>query len=164
MVENAKQRRAERLTVPRHCRGAGRDGKVVHLVDLSLIGARIEHSEPHRDSRSFPIDLPRALGGGRVRVEVIWSRPSGRKAVVEGKPGIVYQSGVAFPHATPEERAALRMALIRIAGQWALGMLRELRWEAKREPAQQDWFDVLCDETLGWLGREIGALRFSKSP
>ena len=164
MIEHAKQRRAERLTVPRHCRGAGRDGKVVHLVDLSAVGARIEHGEPLHDSSSFPMDLPRALGGGRVRVEVIWSRPSGHKPVVEGKPRLVYQSGLAFPHSTSEEQAALRVALIRIAGQWALGMLRDLRWEAKREVAQQGWFDVLCDETLGWLGREIEALRFTKSP
>jgi PilZ domain len=161
MTEHAKQRRAERLTVPRHCRGAGRDGKVVHLVDLSALGARIEHGEPLHGSSGFPMDLPRALGGGRVQVEVIWSRPSGRKKGGDGKGGLVYQSGVAFPHLTAKEQAALQVALIRIAGQWALGMLRDLRWQAKREAAQQDWFDVLCDETLGWLGREIAALRFT---
>jgi PilZ domain len=163
MIEHPAQRRDERLTVPRQCRAAGRDGKAMRLLDLSPTGARIEHIEPLRGASSFPMDLPRALGGGRVQVEVIWSRPSGHKSVVEGKPRLVYQSGLAFPHATPEEQAALRLALIRIAGQWALGMLRDLRWQVRREAAHQEWFDSLCDETLGWLGREIGTLRFTKA-
>ncbi len=163
MIEHSEKRRAERLTVPRQCRAAGRDGKAMRLLDLSPAGARIEHSEPLHASSSFPMDLPRALGGGRVQVEVIWSRLAGRKRGGDGKGGGVYQSGVAFPHLTPAEQGALRVALIRIAGQWTLGLLRDLRWQAKREAAQQDWFDILCDETLGWLGREIGALRFAQT-
>ncbi len=161
MIEHAEQRRAERLTVPRHCRGAGRDGKAMRPLDLSPTGARLEHSEPLHASSSFPMDLPRALGGGRVQAEVIWSRPSGRKRGGDGKGRLVYQTGLAFPHSSPAEEAALRVALVRSAGEWALRLLRDLRWQAKREAAQQDCFDILCDETLGWLGREIGALRFT---
>ena len=160
MLEQAEQRRVERLTVPRHCRGAGRGAKVVHLVDLSPAGARIEHGEPLPDWRGFPIDLPRALGGGRVQAEVIWSRLAGRNRAVEGTGRLVYQSGLAFPHSSPAEQAALRVALVRSAGEWALRLLRDLRWQARREPARQEPFDALCAETLGWLGREIEALRF----
>jgi len=164
MLEQAEQRRVERLTVPRHCRGAGRGAKVVHLLDLSPAGARIEHGEPLPDWSSFPMDLPRALGGGRVQAEVIWSRLAGRKRVVEGKGRLVYQTGLAFPHSSPAEEAALRVALVRSAGEWALRLLRDLRWQAKREPARQEPFDALCEETLGWLGREIEGLRFTTAP
>jgi hypothetical protein len=43
----------------------------MRLLELTPTGARIEHSEPLRGSSSFPMHLPRALGGGRVQVEVI---------------------------------------------------------------------------------------------
>jgi hypothetical protein len=109
------------------------------------------------------MDLPRTLGGGRVRAEVIWSRLAGRKRDPEGKGGLVYQTGLAFPHSSPEEQAALRVALVRSAGEWALGLLRDLHRQAKRDPARQAPFDVLCEETLGWLGREIEALRFTRA-
>ena len=110
------------------------------------------------------MDLPRALGGGRVQAEVIWSRLAGRKRDPEGKGGLVYQTGLAFPHRSPAEQAALTAALVRSAGEWALRLLRDLRWQAKREPARQEPFDALCGETLGWLRREIEALRFKQSP
>ena len=164
MLEQAGQRRVERLTVPRHCRGAGRGAQVVHLLDLSPAGARIEHGEPLPDWSSFPMDLPRALGGGRVQAEVIWSRLAGRKRVPEGRGGVVYQSGLAFPHSSPAEQAALTAALVRSAGEWALRLLRDLHRQAKRDPARQAPFDALCEETLGWLGREIEALRFKRAP
>jgi len=164
MLAHPDQRRVERLTVPRHCRGAGRGAKVVHLLDLSPAGARIEHGEPLPDWSGFPMDLPRALGGGRVQAEVIWSRLAGRKRAVEGTGGVVYQTGLAFPHRSPAEQAALTAALVRSAGEWALRLLRDLRWQARREPARQEPFDALCGETLGWLRREIEALRFTRAP
>ena len=109
------------------------------------------------------MNLPRALGGGRVQAEVIWSRLAGRKRAVEGTGGVVYQTGLAFPHRSPAEQAALTAALVRSAGEWALRLLRDLRWQAKREPALQERFDAFCGETLGWLGREIEALRFTRA-
>ena len=137
---------------------------MVHLLDLSPAGARIEHGEPLPDWSSFPMVLPRALGGGRVQAEVIWSRLAGRKRVVEGKGRLVYQTGLAFPHNSPAEQAALTAALVRSAGEWALHLLRDLRRQAKRDPARQERFDALCEETLGWLGREIESLRFPPVP
>jgi hypothetical protein len=108
---------------------------MVQLLDLSLAGARIEHVEPLPDWSDFPMDLPGALGGGQVRAEVIWSRVSGHRQVIEGRLWLAFQSGLAFPHRTPEEQAALTVALVRIAGEWALGMLRELRRQAEQDRA-----------------------------
>ncbi len=162
MIKHSKRRRVARLTVPPHLRGSGRGGKVVQLLDLSLAGARIEHVELLHDWGTLPMDLPPALGGGRVRGEVVWSRIPGNKPVIEGKPKLVYQSGLAFTHSTPEEQAALTVALVRIAGEWALGILRELRQQTERDPAHHGRFDALCSETLAWLRQEIEALRFRK--
>jgi hypothetical protein len=94
----------------------------------------------------------------------VWSRASGHKEVVAGKRWLAYQSGLAFPHSTPAEQAALTGALIRLAGEWALGLLRDLRRQEAPDPARQGPFDALCGETLAWLRREIEALRFSPSP
>ena len=109
------------------------------------------------------MDLPGALGGGQVRAEVIWSRVSGRRQLAEGRRWLAYQSGLAFPNSTPEEQAALTTALVRIAGEWALGMLRDLRRQLKQDRVHQERFDALCGEALEWLSREIEALRFGKS-
>ena len=76
----------------------------------------------------------------------------------------MYQTGLAFPHRSPAEQAALTAAVVRSAGEWALGLLRDFRWQAEREPARQEPFDALCGETLGWLRREIEALRFTRAP
>ncbi len=162
MIKESRQRRVERLSVPRHCRHSGRGATAVGLLDLSPEGARIEHREPLPDWSGYPMDLPRVLGGGRVRAEVVWSRVPGHQPDVQGKLKLMYQSGLAFPHSTPEEQAALRVALVRIAGEWALGMLRDFRRQAERDPAHQARFDALCGESLGWLRREIEALRFTK--
>ncbi len=74
--------------------------------------------------------------------------------------GLMYQSGLAFPPGTPAEQAALTTALVRRAGEWALGLLRDLRRQAKPEPAHQERSNTLCKETLGWLGRGNEVLRF----
>jgi len=163
MSQQTGHRRVERLSVPRHLRGLGRGGKAMQLLDLSLAGARIEHVEPLPDWSDFPIDLPGTLGGGQVRAEVIWSRVSEHRQVAEGRRWLAYQSGLAFPRSTPEEQAALTAALVRIAGEWALDMLRDLRRQAEQDRARQERFDALCSEALGWLRREIEALRFAKS-
>jgi hypothetical protein len=152
----------QRLTVPPHLQGSGRAGKVVQLLDLSLAGARIEHVEPLHDWSSFPVDLPGALGGGQVRAEVVWSRVAGQRQIVAGRRWLAYQSGLAFTHSTPEEQVALTVALVRIAGEWALGMLRELRRQEEHDRAHQERFDALCSDALGWLRQEIEALRFGK--
>ena len=163
MIAQSEQRRVERLNVPRHCRGAEREARVVYLVDLSPTGARIEHGEPLPDWSSFPIDLPRALGGGRIWAEVKWSRLSGRRQEVEGKDRLAFQSGLAFTQSTSTEQAAVISALVRIAGEWALGMFRELRRLGEGDPTHPERFDALCGETLAWLRREIAAIRFERS-
>ncbi len=164
MGEHPEQRRAERLNVPRHCRDARLSGKAtMHLLDLSSTGALIEHEEPIQTWSDLTLDLPPALGGGRITAAVVWSRISGQKPVRERASRLVFQSGLAFLPRTHEEQAILTTALIRLAGEWALALLRDLRQQAKQKPANQAAFEALCDSTLGWLSREIHALRSAKA-
>jgi hypothetical protein len=159
MIQQSGHRRVERLTVPRQFRGLGLGTETAQLLDLSPAGARIEHVKPLHNWSSYSIDLPGVLGGGRVKAEVVWSQVSGRKPVDPGKRWLAYQSGLAFTQNTPEEQAAIKVALVRIAGEWALGMLRELCRLGEAEPAHQERFDTLCGETLAWLRREIDLFR-----
>ncbi len=163
MIAQTEQRQVERLAVPRHCRGAGRDARGLDLLDFSPAGARIGHGEPLPDWAALALDLPPALGGGQLRAKVVWSRVTGRQEGGRGRGGLTYQSGLAFLESTPTEQAALTAALVRLAGEWALGLLRDLRRQAKGTPADQERFNTLCEETLGWLGREIETLRFTKA-
>ncbi len=93
---------------------------------------------------------------------MVWSRIAGQKPLGEAPARLVFQSGLAFSPKTQEEQAALTAALVRLAGEWALGMLRDLRQQAKLEVVHHEPFDALCDSTPEWLGLEIGALRFTK--
>jgi len=163
MIQQSGHRRVERLTVPRQFRGLGLGTETAQLLDLSPAGARIEHVKPLHNWTSYFIDLPDALGGNRVKVEVVWSQVSGHKPVDEGKRWISYQSGLAFIQSTPEEQAAIKVALVRIAGEWALSMLRELRRLGGTDPTHRERLDALCGETLAWLRQEIDTFQFGDS-
>jgi len=164
MIQYSRHRRVERLTVPRRFRGRGLGLGTMQILDLSPAGARIEHVMPLRAWSGYPVDLPDALGGGQVRGQVVWSRVAGRTPVGEGKLQLAYQSGLAFNEISPEEQIALAGVLVRIAGECAFGVLRELRPLGEREPAHQARFDALCSELQGWLRQEIEALRFEHTP
>ena len=163
MAQKTTRRRVERLAVPRRLQSLKRGGKQLQLLDLSLAGARIEHVEPLPDWSDLPLDFSEALGGGHVRAEVVWSRVLDQQQVAEGKRWLAFQSGLVFPAGSFAEQAALTAALIRIAGEWALGMLRDLRPHAEPDRAHQERFDALCGEALVWLRQELKALRFRKA-
>ncbi len=163
MAQKTTRRRVERLTVPRRLQSLRRGGKQLQLLDLSLAGARIEHVEPLRVWGDLPLEFSEALGGGHVRAEVVWSRVLDQKQVTEGKRWLAFQSGLLFPAGSFEEQAALTAALLRIAGEWALGMLRDLRPHAEPDRAHQERFDALCREALVRFRQELKALRFRKA-
>ena len=99
-----------RLIVPAQLGGPRLGLQPVRLCDLSPEGARIEHFRPLPKWTLYFLDLPRALGGGRLQGEVLWSRMGGRKSVA-GKRLVYYQSGLIFRWLTPEQQAGLAAAL-----------------------------------------------------
>jgi hypothetical protein len=85
MEETGDRRREARLPVPWHLTGAGLELLLGYLVDLSPLGARIEHTEPLEEGLVCEVDLPPALGRGRLRGRVVWTKLARRP--LRGTPG-----------------------------------------------------------------------------
>ncbi len=81
------------------------------LLDLSSMGARVEHAEPLRETLVCSVDLPPTLGSGWLTSRVVWTRPYKREQTYEGETRPYYHSGLAFVELTPEQREALAAAL-----------------------------------------------------
>ena len=105
------RRKVARITVPQQLKGAGLERRLVRLVDLSSTGARIEHTDPVEEGLVCDMDLPPALGRGRLKGRVVWTKPHQRVQTFEGDTRVFYQSGLVFVDITSEQREALAVAL-----------------------------------------------------
>jgi hypothetical protein len=111
MAETADRRIVARITVPRHLTGPELELRLVRLLDLSPDGARIEHLEPLHEGVVCYVDLPPALGKGRLTGRVVWTRIHASEQTTKGERYSYYQSGLAFTNMTPEQQFALAHAL-----------------------------------------------------
>ena len=111
MVKRPERRHVARLSVPAHLSSPGLEAHEVRLVDLSPLGARIEHFRPLPGWNTCFLVLPQSLGGIRLQGQVVWSRAVGRQPDTQGGRQIYYQSGLRFTELTPEQRAGLTAAL-----------------------------------------------------
>ncbi len=107
MVETPDRRQVARLTLPWQLTWPGLEPPLGRLLDLSSMGARIEHADPVYEGLVCDVDLPPALGRGRLTGRVVWSRPHKRAQTLR----VFYQRGLAFVDITPEQREALAIAL-----------------------------------------------------
>ncbi|HSB78124.1 MAG TPA: hypothetical protein VLM91_05015, partial [Candidatus Methylomirabilis sp.] len=74
--------------------------------------ARIEHPGHLHAGLVLFVDLPPDLGRGRLTGKVVWTRlRKGEQTVEDAKHVYYYQSGLAFIGITPEQQAALAVAL-----------------------------------------------------
>ena len=105
------RRQVARLTVPRHLAGGGSALRLVQLLELSSEGVRIEHRKPLPAGVVCQVDLPPALGQGRLTGRVVWSRLHRGEQTREGDTRVYYQSGLTFIAITPEQQGALAVAL-----------------------------------------------------
>ncbi len=105
------RRQIARLSVPWHLTGAGLERRLGRLVDLSSTGARIEHADPVYEGLVCDVDLPPALGRGRLKGRVVWTKLHKRLQTFEEETRVLYQTGLAFVDITPEQREALAAAL-----------------------------------------------------
>ncbi len=111
MVETPDRRRVARITIPRHLTGPRLEARVVRVLDLSAEGVRIEHPGHLHEGLVLFVDLPPALGGVRLTGEVVWTRLRKGEQTFEGDKHRSYQSGLVFVGITPEQQAALAVAL-----------------------------------------------------
>ena len=108
-AQTADRRQEARVPVP--WQFGGPNLRLWRLLDLSSLGARIEHPEPMYEGLLSELDLPPALGQGRLTGRVVWSRPHKRAQTFEGDTRIFYLTGLTFVDVTPEQREALAAAL-----------------------------------------------------
>ncbi len=109
--ETPDRRRVLRLLVPRHLTGPGFELRSVRLLDLSAEGARIEHPEHLHKGLPCYVDLPSALGRGRLTGRVVWTSLHRREQTFEGETRVYYHSGLAFISLTADQQAKLADAL-----------------------------------------------------
>jgi hypothetical protein len=116
MTEMPERRRVARLFVPRHLGGFELELRQVHLLDLSLAGARIEHRGHLHEGLVCFVDLPRPFDRLRLTGRVVWTRLHKGEQTLEGDRHLYYQSGLAFIGVTPEQQSALAAALEALRG------------------------------------------------
>jgi hypothetical protein len=106
------RRRVARITVPwQHFTMPGLEFQMVRILDLSAEGVHIEHPGHLRVGLVLFVDLPPDLGGVRLTGRVVWTRLRKGEQTFEGDKQIYYQSGLDFVGLTPEQQAALAIAV-----------------------------------------------------
>jgi len=111
-AQTPDRRQTVRLTIPaQFFTGPDVELRPVRLLDLSLMGVRIEHAEPLHEGVVCHVDLPPALGRASLTCKVVWTRLHKREQTVEGDTRVSYQSGLTFIRLTPEQQAKLADAL-----------------------------------------------------
>lgn len=111
MATRPDPRRVARLTIPPPLREGELAHRSVHVLDLSRLGARIRHQALVHEGVVCYLDLSPALGALRLTGQVVWTRLQGTEQTLEGAQRSHYESGIEFTSPTPEQQAALALAL-----------------------------------------------------
>lgn len=108
---SAVRRKHARLTFSEPVTGAVTSSHEVHILDLSLGGARVEHTIILRPGSSCYLRLPLDERSLTVNCRIIWSRAVGRASGQQGGTGLIFQSGVQFGSLSQEAQAILESYL-----------------------------------------------------
>lgn len=111
MSEYPVRRRYARLTYREPVSGAVTSSHDVHVLDLSLGGARVEHTIILRPGSSCYLRLPLDHRALTVNCRVIWSKAVARANGEQGGTGLLFQSGVQFSSLSGEAEAMLQAYL-----------------------------------------------------
>ena len=114
MANRPDPRRVARLTIPPPLREGELAHHSVHVLDLSLHGARVHHQALVHDGVVCYLDLSPALGALRLTGQVVWTWLQGTEQTLEGDRRSHYESGIEFTDPTPEQQAALSAAVARL--------------------------------------------------
>ena len=79
----------------------------VDILDLSLGGARIEHTTVLRPGATCRLRVPLKNRSVTVLCHVVWSRAVGRAEGTRGDTGLLFHSGLEFGTMTPDVKAFL---------------------------------------------------------
>jgi hypothetical protein len=93
----------------------------VRLLDVSLTGARIEHSDLLRPGSSCTLELPAAAGPLVLSGKVVRSTVIGTEEGPAKEKVLRYESGLAFRRLTVQQQAALAKVVEKITPESGLG-------------------------------------------
>jgi len=105
--EYTARRQHARLTFSEPVSGAVTSSHAVNLLDLSLGGARVEHTIILRPGSSCYIRVPLSEKVLTVNCRIVWSKAIGRTEGEAGETGLLYQSGVKFGTMAQDTRTLL---------------------------------------------------------
>ncbi len=105
------RRKHARLTFSEPVTGAVTSSHEVHILDLSLGGARVEHTMILRPGSSCYLRLSLDERVLTVNCRLMWSRAVGRAPGDQGGTGLLFQSGVQFGALSREAQAVLEAYL-----------------------------------------------------
>lgn len=111
MAKRPDRRHLARLTIPLQFSDRALEQLPVHLVDLSIQGARIEHPKRLNAGLLCFIDLPPTLGHGSLSGRIVWTKLHRHEQTLEGERQRYYRSGLTWTGLTPEQQGALTAAL-----------------------------------------------------
>ncbi|HSC72222.1 MAG TPA: PilZ domain-containing protein [Candidatus Methylomirabilis sp.] len=104
-------RRHARLTFSEPATGAVSTSHSVHILDLSLAGARLEHGVILRPGTRCNLRFRLAASVLTVNCRVVWSKVVGREAGGPGGTALTYHSGVQFDTLSRDAKAMLKAYL-----------------------------------------------------
>ncbi len=109
MIEERERRIATRRPLPDRLAAWVRGLRAVHLLDLSLAGAQIEHLGVFRPGAPCALDLPPRCGSLSLPAQVVWctvierTHPAGRDSYLVARSGLRFTTLTGAQHATLAE-------------------------------------------------------------
>ena len=115
MAAEREKRAVPRVTLAQHPTVRVRGVRAVHLLDLSLMGAQIEHLDLVRLGAPCALDLPPPFGALSLPAEVVWCTVIGRQHRLGGASHLVARSGLRFTRLTGAQHTTLADTLRHLA-------------------------------------------------
>jgi hypothetical protein len=111
MAEIQERRRAQRVPIGGRLAGRARATQDVRLLDISTLGARIQHLNLLRPGSACALELPPVMGALFLSARVVRSTVVGTEKSPEGDRLLRYETGLAFIGVTIDQQASLADAL-----------------------------------------------------
>jgi len=105
--EHSTRRQHARLTFSEPVSGAVTSSHDVNILDLSLGGARVEHTIILRPGSSCYIRVPIRQRVLTVNCRIVWSKAISRTEGDTGGTGLLYHSGIQFGSMAQDTRTML---------------------------------------------------------
>ena len=111
MVDRKEQRKAPRILIAGGLSGRARATLDIHILDLSLTGAHIEHSAQLPPGSPCTIELPSEGKPLFLSAQVVWSVLVGTRQIQGGERLLRYRSGLSFAALSADQRRILASLL-----------------------------------------------------